>query len=174
MIRTRLGASTDDLTRGEVPEIDCRVVSGSVLSGREARGPTAYLGRYHDQVTVLAEAHAAEHRGWFDGGRRGAYSSYSLAATAMKGKKRYAMTTARHGEPTALVPLGGYERVMPLDILPTQLLRALLVGDTDMAQALGCLELDEEDLALCGFVSPSKTDYGPLLRDCLERIEKEG
>jgi Na+-transporting NADH:ubiquinone oxidoreductase subunit A len=63
---------------------------------------------------------------------------------------------------------------MPLDILPTQLLRALLVGDTDTAQGLGCLELDEEDLALCSFVCPGKIDYGALLRVCLERIEKEG
>ena len=81
------------------------------------------------------------------------------------------MTSARHGTPTALVPLGGFERVMPLDILPTQLLRALLVGDSDMAQALGCLELEEEDLALCSFVCPGKIDYGPLLRACLDRIE---
>ena len=63
---------------------------------------------------------------------------------------------------------------MPLDILPTQLLRALIVGDTDMARQLGCLELDEEDLALCTFVCPGKYDYGPLLRETLNQIEKEG
>jgi Na+-transporting NADH:ubiquinone oxidoreductase subunit A len=56
-----------------------------------------------------------------------------------------------------MVPIGTYERVMPLDVLPTQLLRALLVKDTDTAQQLGCLELAEEDLALCTFVCPANT-----------------
>ena len=60
------------------------------------------------------------------------------------------------------------------DYLPTQLLRALLVRDTDGAQALGALELDEEDLALCSFVCPGKYDYGPYLRENLDTIEREG
>jgi Na+-transporting NADH:ubiquinone oxidoreductase subunit A len=73
-----------------------------------------------------------------------------------------------------MVPTGVYESVMPLDILPTQLLRALLVKDTVAAQELGCLELDEEDLGLCSFVCPSKYDYGQYLRANLDLIEKEG
>jgi Na+-transporting NADH:ubiquinone oxidoreductase subunit A len=73
-----------------------------------------------------------------------------------------------------MVPVGSYEQVMPLDILPTFLLRSLIVGDTDEAQALGCLELDEEDLALCTYVCPGKYEYGPILRDRLTTIEKEG
>ena len=84
------------------------------------------------------------------------------------------MGTLQNGNVRAMVPLGNYENVMPLDILPTQMLRALIVGDTDSAQALGCLELDEEDLALCSFVCPSKHDFGPVLRIRLEQIEKEG
>jgi Na+-transporting NADH:ubiquinone oxidoreductase subunit A len=63
---------------------------------------------------------------------------------------------------------------MPLDILPTQLLRALLVRDVESALALGALELAEEDLALCTFVCPSKYDYGPVLREVLDQLEKEG
>ena len=73
-----------------------------------------------------------------------------------------------------MVPIGNYERVMPLDILPTLLLRDLISGDTDSAQTLGCLELDEEDLALCTYVCPGKYTYGSILRDCLTTIEKEG
>ena len=73
-----------------------------------------------------------------------------------------------------MVPVGAYEKVMPLDIQPTFLLRSLIVKDTDQAQALGCLELDEEDLALCTFVCPGKVDYGPLLRENLTSIEKDG
>jgi len=73
-----------------------------------------------------------------------------------------------------MVPVGSYEAVMPMDLLPTQLLRYLIIGDTEMAQQLGCLELDEEDLALCSYVCPGKYEYGPILRDNLTRIEKEG
>ena len=73
-----------------------------------------------------------------------------------------------------MMPIGNYERVMPLDILPTMLLRSLLTGDTDEAITLGCLELDEEDLALCTFTCPGKYDFGPILRNCLTTIEKEG
>jgi Na+-transporting NADH:ubiquinone oxidoreductase subunit A len=146
LIRTRLGANLEDLVDGELREGECRVVSGSLLSGRRAAGDDAYLGRYDTQVSVLAEAGRGE---------------------------APRPSTALNGEPTAMVPLGGFERVMPLDILPTQLLRALLIGDIDMARALGCLELDEEDLALCSYLCPSKIDYGPLLRACLAQIEKE-
>jgi Na+-transporting NADH:ubiquinone oxidoreductase subunit A len=73
-----------------------------------------------------------------------------------------------------MVPIGTYEQVMPLDILPTQLLRALLVGDLDTAIALGCLELDEDDIALCTYACPAKYEYGPVLRSVLDTIEKEG
>ena len=73
-----------------------------------------------------------------------------------------------------MVPIGIYESMMPQDLLPTQLLRSLLVQDTAVAQKLGCLELDEEDLALMSFVCPGKYDYGPALRANLEIIEKEG
>jgi Na+-transporting NADH:ubiquinone oxidoreductase subunit A len=72
------------------------------------------------------------------------------------------------------VPIGSYEKVMPLDLLPTPLLKALAVGDADRARALGCLELDEEDLALCSFVCPGKNDFGSSLRAVLDAIEREG
>ena len=166
LIHTRLGADTDELTRGELDDVEARIISGSVLSGRRARRPENYLGRFHSQVSVIAEAQP--------GDGRDVFSTYNRVVSRQSRKRRFALTTALHGRPTAMVPLGGFERVMPLDILPTQLLRALLVGDTDMAQALGCLELDEEDLALCTYVCPSKLNYGPLLRETLERIEKEG
>ena len=73
-----------------------------------------------------------------------------------------------------MVPIGMYEQVMPLDVIPTFLLRSLLVGDMEQAQALGALELDEEDLALCTFVCPGKHEYGPILRETLTQIELEG
>ncbi|MEZ6078282.1 MAG: hypothetical protein R3C56_22175 [Pirellulaceae bacterium] len=73
-----------------------------------------------------------------------------------------------------MVPIGSYERVMPLDLLPTLLLRSLISRDTASAQQMGCLELDEEDLGLCTFVCPGKYEYGEILRDNLLMIEKEG
>jgi Na+-transporting NADH:ubiquinone oxidoreductase subunit A len=173
LIATVAGASTDDLVRGELERGECRVISGSVLSGYRAADWAAFLGRHHTQVTVLFEGHQREFLGWLLPGRR-KFSATNAFASSLAGPERYALTTSYNGSPRAMVPIGSYERVMPLDILPTQLLRALLVGDTDTAQALGCLELDEEDLALCSFVCPGKYDYGPVLRRALERIEKEG
>ncbi len=163
LVRTRLGASLGDLTRDGLHDFPCRVISGSVLSGRHARGAEAFLGRFHHQVAALG-----------DGPSNKAFTTYSLAASGAARRKKFPFTTDPHGRAAPLLPLGGLERVMPLDILPTQLVRALMVGDTATAQALGCLELVEEDLALCSFVCPSKQDYGALLRTCLERVEKEG
>jgi len=84
------------------------------------------------------------------------------------------MSTDSHGSRRAIIPIGLYERVMPMDILPTFLLRALAANDIERAEELGCLELDEEDLALCSFVDPGKTDFGPILRRTLEMIERAG
>ena len=88
--------------------------------------------------------------------------------------KKFKFTTSTNGETRAIIPSGNYERVMPLDIMPLFLFRALAVNDVEEAESLGCLELDEEDVALCTFVSPSKIDYGPLLRRNLTTLEKEG
>jgi Na+-transporting NADH:ubiquinone oxidoreductase subunit A len=122
---------------------------------------------------VLAEGREREFLVWTLPGR----DKFSLTRTFLSGflpDRLFPLDTNQRGSPRAMVPIGSFERVMPLDILPTQLLRAIAVGDTDAAQELGCLELDEEDLALCSFVCPSKYDYGPLLRQALTRIEKEG
>jgi Na+-transporting NADH:ubiquinone oxidoreductase subunit A len=159
LLRTRSGASIEDLVRGEISEpMPCRVVSGSVLSGRTVTGVLAFLGHYHQQLSVIRE-NGTKRRlfGWF---------------RSPGGKET--VTTALHGRPTAMLPVGDFEHVMPLDILPAPLLRALLVKDTDLAQALGCLELDEEDLALCSYVCPAKYDYAAVLRINLEQIEREG
>jgi Na+-transporting NADH:ubiquinone oxidoreductase subunit A len=123
---------------------------------------------------VLEEARHREFLGWLrPGGDKFSVTNVFMSSFS-RSRRRFALTTSQNGSPRAMVPIGSYERVMPLDILPTQLLRALLVGDTDTAQHLGALELDEEDLALCTFVCPSKYDYGPVLRERLEQIEKEG
>ena len=174
LLRTRLGANSEDLVRDELAGEECRVLSGSVFNGRRAAGWGCFLGRYHNQLSVLREGRERELFGWLSPGVDRYSAANVFLSSLRRGAKRFNFTTSQNGSPRAMVPIGTYERVVPLDVLPTLLLRALLVCDTDSAQALGCLELDEEDLALCSFVCPSKYDYGPMLRENLEQIEREG
>jgi len=173
LIRTRLGACTEDLVKGELIEGENRVVSGPVIAGHQAAGPLAYLGRYHLQVSALAEGRQRDFFGWLGPGFK-KFSVTNTMASCLSPGAKYPMTTAAFGRRRAIVPIGAYEKVMPLDILPTFLFRALETGDVEQAEALGCLELDEDDLALCTFVCPGKIDFGPMLRRTLTTIEKEG
>ncbi|MDT0617859.1 Na(+)-translocating NADH-quinone reductase subunit A [Salinisphaera sp. P385] len=173
LLRTRMGASTDDLLDGEITGDDARAISGSVLSGRRAAGWASYLGRYHTQISVLPEGREREFMGWVMPGRN-RFSKINVFISSILKPVSYRFNTSQNGSPRAMVPIGNYEEVMPLDILPTQLLRSLLVRDTDTAQALGCMELDEEDLALASFVDVAKYDFGPHLRASLEQIERDG
>ncbi len=174
LLRTRLGANLLELTGGELSAGDTRLISGSVLSGRKVTQPFHFLGRYHLQVSALEEGRQREFLGWQKPGFE-TYSTTRLFASAFFGRgRKFALTTSLGGSERAMVPVGSYEQVMPLDILPTQLLRALIVEDTELAQALGCLELDEEDVALCTYVCPGKYEYAPLLRKTLKTIEIEG
>ncbi|HAO75150.1 MAG TPA: NADH:ubiquinone reductase (Na(+)-transporting) subunit A, partial [Pseudomonas sp.] len=173
LVRTRLGTNLDELTAGELQPGANRVVSGSLLGGRTAHGAFAYLGRYHQQVSCLREGKEREMLHYMRAGVE-KHSILNVYISKLMGGKKFAFSTSTNGSPRAMVPVGNYEEVMPLDVLPTQLLRALIVGDTEVAQKLGCLELDEEDLALCTYVCAGKYEYGPILRDNLTRIEKEG
>ncbi len=175
LVRTRLGACIEELLEDELIEGDNRAVSGSVWSGRRAAGWSSYLGRHHLQISVLREGNQREFMGWIAPGRNKFSQINVMLSSFFRGRgETFAFTTSTNGSPRAMVPIGNFEEIMPLDILPTQLLRALVVGDTDMAQKLGCLELDEEDLALCSFVCVGKTDYAPILRNNLNQIEREG
>ena len=173
LISSRVGADLQALVAGEQHGEDARLLSGSVLGGRAVQSDTAYLGRYHQQVALLPEGRDRAFMGWLSPGLQ-KHSVMGIYLSSWLGSKPLAMSTNTNGSERAMVPVGAYEKVMPLDILPTQLLRALLVGDTETAQALGCLELDEEDLALCTYVCPGKYEYGGILRDNLTQIEKEG
>jgi Na+-transporting NADH:ubiquinone oxidoreductase subunit A len=173
LLRTRLGASTRELFAGEIIEpADTRVISGSVFSGFACEGSLRYLGRFHHQVTLLEEGNKRQWMAWLSPGTH-RHSVMGIYLSKITGLKNYAPTTSTNGSERAMVPVGMYEEVMPLDILPTQLLRSLIVGDIEVAMQLGCLELDEEDLALCTYVCPGKYEYGPILRDNLTMIEKE-
>ncbi|ACS78396.1 Na(+)-translocating NADH-quinone reductase subunit A [Maridesulfovibrio salexigens] len=174
IIKTRLGANLDEMLSGELKDGAVRAISGSVLTGTKAEGPLAFLGRFHNQVSALTEGGESELLGWLAPGCD-KFSVKSVFASAFsKKKKRFDMNTLLGGSHRAIFPTGSYEQVMPLDILPTYLVRAMAVMDTDEAQALGCLELDEEDLALLSFVDCGKNDFGLMLREVLTQIEKEG
>ncbi|WP_101494644.1 Na(+)-translocating NADH-quinone reductase subunit A [Salinivibrio sharmensis] len=173
LVRTQLGANLDELTDGELMAGESRVISGSVLSGTKASGPHAYLGRFHLQVSVLREGNEKELFGWLSPGKNRFSVTRAYLGHLFKGQL-FNLTTSTNGSDRSMVPIGNYERVMPLDIEPTMLLRDICAGDTDSMQQLGALELDPEDLALCTFVCPGKYEYGPMLRESLEKIEKEG
>jgi Na+-transporting NADH:ubiquinone oxidoreductase subunit A len=178
LVRTRVGASLEELTAGEcVVQTETsempRLISGSVLDGRTAEGSEAWLGRHHVQVTALPQPRRGRSLRWaklFED----RFSFAGTFASANGGRPGVPFDTDQNGRATALVPLDALEKLMPMDMLAEPLLRALLVGDTDQAQALGALELDEEDLALCSFVCPGKNDYGSVLRINLDSIEREG
>ena len=133
-----------------------------------------YLGRYHNQVSMIEEGNQRELLGWASPGFKKFSATRAFAAKLLGGNGRFAFTSSAEGSKRAIVPIGLYEKVMPLDIVATPLLKALSVQDTETAQTLGCLELDEEDLALCTYVCPGKSDYGTALRRNLTVIEKEG
>jgi Na+-transporting NADH:ubiquinone oxidoreductase subunit A len=177
LLRTRLGACLHELAHGELHDGDLRLISGSVLDGRAAGDPArAFLGRYHRQVSALFEGRERELFGWITPQAR-KYSVWNVVAGHFAARARSGglpLTTTTNGGARAMVPIGSYERVMPMDIMATHLLRSLITGDAQDAVALGALELDEEDLALATFVCPGKTEYGPLLRRVLDQVEKEG
>ena len=172
LLSTQLGANLNQLVIGELANDENRVISGSVLAGRKAAGAFAFLGRYHNQVSVIREGREREFLHYLRAGVN-KHSALPIFASSLS-KKLFNMTSSTNGSERAMVPVGGYEDVTALDLLPVQLLRSLIVGDTDMAQKLGCLELDEEDVGLYSYVCVGKHEYGGILRDNLTRIEEEG
>ena len=173
LVKTILGANLTELSAGELVEGDQRIISGSVLSGRGANEGLPYLGRYHVQVSILREDRERKLVGWLMPGTR-MHSVFPAFLSKWVGEKSVEFTTNTNGSTRGMVPIGTYDTVMPLDILATQLMRSLLVGDLEKAIELGCLELDEDDIALCTYACPGKYEFGPVLRDVLTQIEKEG
>ena len=174
LIRMQAGGQLSEVIAGELKNGLSRVVSGSVLSGHTAKGPHDFLGRFHNQISVLQEDGKRQVMPWVRGGSKKFSITRAVTSRLKDAKQLFDFTTHTGGSARAMMAFGQLDRVMPLDILPTLLVRDLVVRDTDEAQALGALELDEEDLALCTFVCPGKYDFGKELRACLEIIEREG
>lgn len=173
LVVTNLGASLSQILKDELNDGENRIISGSVLSGTKAENNTDYLGRYHQQVTVLSEGRDRKFLGWIKLTGE-IFSVKNVLLTKLQKNRLFNFTTVKNGGIRPIVPNGSFEEVMPLDIEITNFLRTIAIKDVEEAEKLGVLELDEEDLALCTFVCPSKNEYGPILRENLSLIEKEG
>lgn len=171
LLHTERGAQISEMVSGNIVE-KSRIISGSVLNGRTATDSFDFATHFTNQISVIEEDDFRELLGWKRPGL-GKFSTKNVYVGKFL-KKAFNLGSSTHGSPRAMVPIGMFENIMPLDILPTQLLRALVSKDLELAQDLGCLELAEEDLALCTFVSPGKVDFGPVLRETLDIIEREG
>jgi Na+-transporting NADH:ubiquinone oxidoreductase subunit A len=173
LVRTRLGASTAELLAEEDHADDVRRISGSIWSGKAATGEVfGYMGRHDLQITLVPEDRNRTFLQWLRPGSR-TFSVLPVQWSSVHRRPRYEFSTSSNGARRPIVPIGAYERIMPFDILPTFLLRALTAEDDETAERLGALELIEEDLALASFVDPGKADFGPTLRRALERMAAE-
>ncbi len=173
LVQIRIGGDIDEICAGEILSTPTRLLSGSILDGREVKGFHHFVGRYHNQLSAIHEGSGRALFSWANpGGDR--FSIKPVFTSALNRARKFAMNTALWGGERAIYPIDSYAKVMPLDIIPLALLKSLAVGDTEKARSLGALELIEEDLALCSFVCPGKNDFGPMLRKVLTEIELEG
>lgn len=173
LVKTRVGACLSDLTKEESHETEAiRTISGSVFGGRTAVDTFCYLGRFHHQVTLMREGYEREFMGWHSPGFD-KFSVKPIYISQFLGKK-FGFNTNTNGSHRSIVPIGSFEKVMPMDILPTFMARYLSSNNLEMCVKLGALELDEEDVSLMTYVDPCKNDYASLLREKLTIIEKEG
>ncbi|MGR8947203.1 MAG: Na(+)-translocating NADH-quinone reductase subunit A [Gammaproteobacteria bacterium] len=169
LVPVTMGCDVVEIVADELPTGALRMISGSVLSGRRVDPQDRFLGRYHAQISVIDEVTQGMPEAQPRNSRR--YSFHSLLARLSARQKQTRFDTAMNGHRRPLITLGNFEQVMPLDIMATPLMKSLLIEDVESAGELGCLELAEEDLALCEFVCCSKRNYGAALRRCLSQLE---
>ncbi len=175
VLRTDAGSCTDELTAGMLNDDENRIISGSVFHGHHCKGPEAFLSMFSNQISVIREAKKSDREflNWLRPNLK-KHSSLRMFFTTFLSKYKYNLSSSINGGDRAIVPIGIYEEIFPMDLMITQLLKAIVTEDTELAQNLGVLELDEEDLSICTYSCPSKYDYGSILRNILEKIEKDG
>ncbi|MDA9997351.1 NADH:ubiquinone reductase (Na(+)-transporting) subunit A [Gammaproteobacteria bacterium] len=171
IVSARIGSNIDQLCAGKVNS-NARVISGSVLFGHDAIDAMSYLGFYDNQVTALPNYTDDVFLNWVMPGKN-IHSKLNVFLSAFKKPAKFNFNTGINGGNRAIVPVGSYEEIIPHDILMTQLLKALVVGDVEMAAELGMFELTAEDLALATYVCPSKYDYCSILMDNLNKVYEE-
>jgi Na+-transporting NADH:ubiquinone oxidoreductase subunit A len=165
------GASVLNLVRDNVKPGKLRYISGNVLTGTKIE-QGGYLGYYDSQITVIPEGDYYEFFGWMKPG----LNKFSFSKTFLSKlipKKQYALDTNVHGGERAFVMTGQYEKVVPMDIYPMQLLKAILAEDIELMENLGIYEIAEEDFALCEFICPSKIEIQSIVRKGLDLMIRE-
>jgi Na+-transporting NADH:ubiquinone oxidoreductase subunit A len=140
-----------------------------VLHGHSAEGVMNYLGFYDSQISVIPDEVNEIFMNWLMPGTN-LHSKLNVFISTFMKPNKFIFNTSMGGGDRAIVPISSYEEVVPMDILVTQLLKAMVVGDVEMAVDLGMLELVPEDLALCSYVCPSKYDYSSILMDNLNKL----
>jgi Na+-transporting NADH:ubiquinone oxidoreductase subunit A len=169
--KTLMGASIESIIKDNVTDVTKRVISGNVLTGDKVEN-TGYLGFYHSQVTVIPEGNQFAFFGWmFPSFKK--HSFYRTALSWLTPKKQYALNTNLNGGERAIVVTGQFEKVMPLDIYPIQLIKACMIEDIDAMENLGIYEVDEEDFALCEYIDTSKINIQQVIRNGLDLMRKE-
>jgi Na+-transporting NADH:ubiquinone oxidoreductase subunit A len=170
-VKTVIGAPITSLVGGSIPQ-QMRCISGSVLAGQDV-GRDGFLRFYDSQVTIIPEGGKREFMGWISPGLQ-KFSFSKMFLSSFLPVREVSLDTDKHGSDRAIVLNGIYDSLVPLDIMTYFLLRAVIAKDIEEAEALGILECDGEDFALCSFVCPSKTDVGGIIDEGLALIEKEG
>jgi len=169
--KTYLGASIKNMIDNNLSENKCRFISGNVLTGKKIN-PDGYVGFYDNQISVIPEGDYFEFLGWALPGIK----KFSLSKTFpafLFPKRKYALDTNMHGEERAYVVSGQYEKVLPMDIYPIYLIKAIMAKNIDKMEQLGIYEVDEEDFALCEFVCTSKIEVQRIIREGLDLIRNE-
>jgi len=170
--KTYAGAAVKTFTEGTLKTDHVRYVSGNVLTG-ESIGEEGYLGFYSNQFTVLPEGDHYQFMGWIAPtfNKLSFHKSFGLFSFLNGSKKEYVLDTNTHGEPRAFVQTGEFEKVVPMDILPTHLIKAILAEDFDEMEELGLYEVIEEDFALCEFIDVSKHHVQSIVREGLDLLQ---
>ncbi len=169
--RIRPGASVSGILKGNLGEGNLRIISGNVLTGKKI-SPEGSFGFYDNMVTVIPEGDYHEFFGWATPGLK-KFSYWRTFVSKLLPAREYMMDTNMHGGHRAFVVTGHYENVLPMDIYPVHLLKAILAGDVELMENLGIYEVAEEDFALCEYIDPSKTEIQEIIRSGISLMIKE-
>lgn len=167
-----MGTRIAEITQGRLFENKSRIIRGNVLTGKESSADD-FLGYYDNQITVIPEVTEPEIFGWLLPGFHKLSASRTFFSWLIP-RNEYVLNTSMNGERRNFVVSGEYERVLPMNILPVQLLKAIMARDFEMMEKLGIYEVVEEDLALCEYVCTSKMPVQQILREGLDLMRKEG
>jgi len=169
--KAHIGACVKNMLENNTTDINKRIISGNVLTGKKIDAD-GHLCFYDTQLTVIPEGDYFEFLGWLMPG----FNKLSISRTFpafLFPKKKFRPDTNYHGEERAFVMSGQYEKVLPMDIYPVHLIKAILTNDIDKMEHLGIYEVSEEDFALCEFVCTSKIEVQDIIRKGLDLIRKE-